>query len=163
MIIASLKKITEMCNGKLNDKSYENIKITGVSTDTRTIEKNNLFVPIVGEHFDGNDYIDKAFEKGASASLLSNFVFKSCNFPLIEVEDTTEAFLLLAENYRKGLSLEAVGITGTNGKTTTKDLIYSIMSTTFRTQKTEKNYNNYIGLSHTVLNLNEDTDRKSTL
>lgn len=157
MIIASLKKITEMCNGKLNDKSYENIKITGVSTDTRTIEKNNLFVPIVGEHFDGNDYIDKAFEKGASASLLSNFVFKSCNFPLIEVEDTTEAFLLLAENYRKGLSLEAVGITGTNGKTTTKDLIYSIMSTTFRTQKTEKNYNNYIGLSHTVLNLNEDT------
>ena len=61
MIIASLKKITEMCNGKLNDKSYENIKITGVSTDTRTIEKNNLFVPIVGEHFDGNDYIDKAF------------------------------------------------------------------------------------------------------
>ena len=70
MIIASLKKITEMYNGKLNDKSYENIKITGVSTDTRTIEKTNLFVTIVGEHFDGNDYIDKAFEKGASAYAL---------------------------------------------------------------------------------------------
>lgn len=159
MIKKSLREIEKMSQGQSLKAEYKDILIEGVSTDTRTIEKNQLFVPLIGEFFNGHKFIEKAIENGAVASLWSKGEpVPDIDFPFILVEDTLLALQQLARNYREKLDIKIVGITGSNGKTSTKDILDALLSTKYKTQKTLGNLNNHIGVPLTILSLGEDTE-----
>jgi UDP-N-acetylmuramoyl-tripeptide--D-alanyl-D-alanine ligase len=159
MIKRKLSKIEKMVDGKLTKDDYIDLEIKGISIDTRTIEKGQLFIPIVGENTDGHKYIQAAVDKGAGASLWNEDVpLPEIDFPFILVKDTTKALQDLASNYNKQVGAKVIGITGSNGKTSTKDIIASILETKYNTHKTSGNYNNEYGLPLTLLSMNEDTE-----
>lgn len=136
-----------------------NLVIQGVSKDTRTIQEGNLYVPLIGESFDGHQFVEDAVSKGAAASLWQNdHEDRPVGVPLILVDDTLQALQQLAKAYRSQLSVRIVGITGSNGKTTTKDMTASVLAATYKVHKTLGNYNNHIGLPLTLLQLEEDTE-----
>ena len=128
--------------------------VTQVSTDSRSIPNRALFVPLVGERFDGHDYLDAALERGAAgcltarkpASLLPDKFY-------IQVSDTLEALKALAAWYRAKFDIPMVQVTGSAGKTTTKEMIAAVLSQRFSTLKTQANFNNAIGTPMTLLNL----------
>ncbi|RSK25652.1 UDP-N-acetylmuramoyl-tripeptide--D-alanyl-D-alanine ligase [Bacillus sp. HMF5848] len=143
---------------KLNSRASANVAFSGVSIDTRTIKPGNLFVPIVGEKFNGHDFIDQAYENGAAAVLWqADQHSRTPDIPLIEVDDTLTALQELAQAYLSELDVTVVGITGSNGKTTTKDMIASLLGTTYKVQKTEGNLNNHLGVPLTLLRLETST------
>lgn len=147
------REIAGVTGGKLlgND-----VTVSGVSTDTRTIEKGMLFVAVRGESFDGNDFIDAAAEKGASAAVSDRENgAESHGIPVILVEDSRKAQLDLAHYHRMKFPLKLVGVTGSVGKTSTKDMVYAVLSAKYNTLKTEGNFNNDIGLPRTLFRLNE--------
>jgi UDP-N-acetylmuramoyl-tripeptide--D-alanyl-D-alanine ligase len=133
--------------------------VTGVSTDSRAVTNLELFVPIVGERFDGHDFVGQVIERGAAACLWQKDrkPYPS-GIPLILVDDTLKALQQLAKKYREKLGVPIVAVTGSNGKTTTKDLIYSVLSSEFCTHKTHGNLNNHIGLPLTLLQMEEGTE-----
>lgn len=161
MIRTSVDRLLQMVNGELI-QGDQSLQIHGVSTDSRADLSGRLFVPIIGERFDAHDFIQQAFENGAAAALwqknrpLPDGL--AANLPLIGVEDTLQALQNLAKSYRQTLSATVIGVTGSNGKTSTKDLITSVLSETFRVQKTQGNLNNHIGLPLMVLQLQADTE-----
>lgn len=128
------------------------VRVKGISTDTRTIEKGDLFVAVRGESFDGNDYIVQAAEKGAAAALCERAA--DCGIAQIIVEDSRAAQLMLSAYHRNNIAPKLVGITGSVGKTSTKDMVYAVLSSAFETLKTEGNFNNDIGLPKTLFRLN---------
>ncbi|MTI69803.1 MAG: UDP-N-acetylmuramoyl-tripeptide--D-alanyl-D-alanine ligase [Firmicutes bacterium] len=159
MIKRTLKEIQSMVNGYgLNNKNK--IKsIKGVSTDTRTIKKDQLFIPIKGEQFNGHNFIKSAESKGACAALwCESEPTPDTDIPLIFVKDTVTAIQTLAKKYREELSMKVIGITGTNGKTSTKDILASILETKYKTYKTQGNLNNHLGVPLTLLSIDEDTE-----
>ena len=160
MIERNLGEIAEMLGGSLCDPNYKDTKISGVSTDSRTIQENNLYIPLVGEVFDGRLFVKECEDKGASAFLIDRDyeIKNNISIPYIRVDDTLKALQDLARSYRKELNVKVIGITGSNGKTTTKDLLYEVLSTKYKTQKTIGNLNNEIGVPKTILSLNEDTE-----
>lgn len=160
MIERNLGQIAEMLGGSLCDPNYKDVKISGVSTDSRTIQENNLYIPLVGEVFDGRLFVKECEDKGASAFLIDRDyeIKNNISIPYIRVDDTLKALQDLARSYRKELDAKVIGITGSNGKTTTKDILYEVLSTKYKTQKTIGNLNNEIGVPKTILSLNEDTD-----
>lgn len=132
------------------------VSVTGVSTDTRTIEKGMLFVAVRGESFDGNDFIDAAAEKGAAAVISDRAEgAESHSVPVILVKDSRAAQLALAHYHRMRFPVKLVGVTGSVGKTSTKDMVYAVLSAKYTTLKTEGNFNNDIGLPRTLFRLNE--------
>lgn len=152
-----LKNIVNAVNGKLLNTLDENIEIKNISTDSRNIGENTLFVPIVGERVDGHNFIKSAFEKGAVCA----FTEKEENItevPLIKVKNTVKALGDLAKYYRKSLDVKVVGVTGSVGKTTTKDMVASVLSQKYNVLKTEGNYNNEIGMPLTVFNMDKNTE-----
>ncbi|MDQ0221276.1 UDP-N-acetylmuramoyl-tripeptide--D-alanyl-D-alanine ligase [Peribacillus cavernae] len=159
MIVRTLKQIHKMAGG-LNDISeHGGIEVHGVSIDSRNISKKNLFVPLNGEQVNGHQYVEMAISQGASASLWQEDVPNPPKgVPLIVVTDTLKALQHLAEGYRNELTIKVVGITGSNGKTTTKDMTAALLETTYRVHKTSGNYNNHIGLPLTILSMTEDTE-----
>ncbi|PLS01387.1 UDP-N-acetylmuramoyl-tripeptide--D-alanyl-D-alanine ligase [Neobacillus cucumis] len=159
MIKRSLKQISEMASAINDITTFADIMIEGVTIDTRKIQAGNLFVPFKGEHADGHQYVEEAIKKGAAASLWQKDVPNPPQgLPILIVEDCLVALQEMARKYRKELSVKVVGITGSNGKTTTKDMTTSLLSTQYKVQKTEGNYNNHLGLPLTVLGLREDTE-----
>lgn len=160
MINRTLEQIAQMCNAKLETKDAS-IRIHGVGTDSRRIAVGQLFVPIVGENFDGHHYVEQALRDGAAAAFWERkreVPAELADAPLLKVKDTLEALQRLASAYRDELYVRVIGITGSNGKTTTKDMVAAVLGTTLRVHKTEGNLNNHIGLPLTVLQLDEDTD-----
>jgi len=157
MIKRVIASIQQMVNGKgIID---ENIDIVGVSTDSRNIQKGNLFIPLVGENFNGHQFVEKAFENGAAASLWSvNEPNPPKDKAIIYVDDTLLALQKLAEEYLREVNPTVIGITGSNGKTTTKDLVASVLSTKYQVHKTKGNFNNHIGLPLTILSMPEETE-----
>ena len=145
----TLKQISDATGGKTTDFG----EVTGISTDTRTINKGDLYIALKGERFDGHDYIDKAFENGAVAVLSE----KECNYPCVLVKDTGKALLDLAAYYRMLFNTAVVGITGSVGKTTTKEMVACVLESKYKTLKTKGNLNNQIGLPLTLFGLTEDT------
>jgi len=129
--------------------------ITGVSTDSRSINAGNLFIPITGERFDGHDFIVQAFERGAAACLTHKEDTPDVDGTVIKVADTLRALGNLAAFYRKRFNIPVVGITGSVGKTSTKDMIAAVLSQQYRVLKTEGNFNNEIGLPLTIFNLDK--------
>ena len=159
MIKRSLKEIQEMCNGNGLKQEYEDLHIEGVSTDSRKIYSDQLFIPLSGENFNGHEFLSKAMENGALAALWNkNEPIDNIDFPFIFVEDTLVALQELAKSYRQQLDVKVIGITGSNGKTSTKDILASLLETQYRTHKTLGNFNNHIGLPLTILNMAEDTE-----
>ncbi|GAA0371813.1 UDP-N-acetylmuramoyl-tripeptide--D-alanyl-D-alanine ligase [Bacillus horti] len=160
MIQRSLLQIQEMLQGSGLLEIQYSFNITGVSIDTRTLKPQNLYVPIKGERFNGHHFLDKAIEQGATATLWSINEPKPNvqDFPVIYVQDTLLALQQLAHEYRKQLKTKVIGITGSNGKTSTKDILAAMLSKKYRTQKTKGNLNNHIGVPLTLLELKEDTE-----
>ena len=131
---------------------------TGVSTDTRTLEKDNIFVALEGEKFDAHDLVNEAFEKGASAAVVNEK--KAGNYSkdkkLIKVKDSLDTLGDMAGYHRNRFEIPVIAVGGSNGKTTTKDMIASILSQRFNTFKTYSNYNNRVGVPLMLFRINEN-------
>lgn len=126
------------------------LKITGFTQDSRNVKKGDMYIPLIGEKQDGHQYIPSAFENGASA-IITDRPIEDSQHTVILVEDTLKALGQMAQYLRTHRPVKVVGITGSVGKTSTKDMIYSVVSTKFKTLKTLGNYNNHIGLPLTIL------------
>lgn len=149
-----LEKITDIVAGTCSDKA--DVCINSVSIDTRTMTKGCVYVAIVGDNFDGHEFIDEAINKGA-AVILSEYELQK-SVPVIRVGSTRKALGDIAEYWRMKFDIPVVGITGSNGKTTVKELCRSILQTTGNVIATEKNNNNDIGVPLTLLQIDSDTD-----
>ena len=139
----------------------EAVTVMGVSTDSRAIKNGNLFIPLVGEQFDGHRFVEAALRNGASAFLWGTgeeVPSELATVPHVLVKDTLVALQNLAKAYRSELALKVVGVTGSNGKTTTKEMIALVLSQRFRTHKSLGNLNNHIGLPQSILNMPDDTE-----
>ncbi|MBS7530287.1 UDP-N-acetylmuramoyl-tripeptide--D-alanyl-D-alanine ligase [Hazenella sp. IB182353] len=161
MIERTARWLARESNGELiADPADRYRMVRGVSTDTRTLQINNVYVPLVGEHFDGHDFVEQAIEKGAAAILWQEHypLPSTCELPIIRVQDTLRALQMIATSYRQELDASIVAITGSNGKTTTKDLTASILERQYRVHKTAGNLNNHIGVPLTLLSMPEDTE-----
>ena len=157
----NINKIVEISDGTLisGDANREPL---GFSQDTRKIRDGYIYIGIKGEHTDGNDYIDKAFENGAIGCIIDKLPSKEIleahrDKVIIYVKNTIEVLQKIAKYKRSLYNIPIVGVTGSVGKTSTKDIIASILSEKFNVLKTEGNYNNNIGLPLTLLNLREHT------
>ena len=130
-----------------------NTLIDKISTDSRTIKRGELFVALRGENFDGHNFVESVAKTGAAGAIVDlNWTGKiPANFTLIRVEDTLRAYQNLAANYRKSLPLKVLAITGSNGKTSTKDFAAAVLAHRFRVTKTQGNFNNHVGLPRTML------------
>jgi UDP-N-acetylmuramoyl-tripeptide--D-alanyl-D-alanine ligase len=128
-------------------------RISRISTDSRTLQRDDLFVALRGENFDGHAFIGKAAERGAAGAIVDKKWKGEAgkNFPVLRVRDTLSAYQKIAAGYRRQLSLKVIAITGSNGKTTTKDFVAAALGHRFRVTKTEGNFNNHIGLPKTIL------------
>ncbi len=147
-------EIIEATKGQLlsGDKDLE---ITGFIQDSRVVENGQMYIPIIGERLDGHEFIEQAFNNGASAIISS----KKVNYPdkvVIYVEDTLIALQDMARYIRETRNIKVIGITGSVGKTSTKDMVYSVISTKYKTLKTLGNYNNEIGLPLTLLRYQDE-------
>jgi len=133
--------------------------VTGVTIDSRKIEKGNLFVPFKGEHTDGHVYVEQALKNGAAVALWQKDVPNPPdNAELLIVDDTLEALQKIASSYLQEVKPKVIGITGSNGKTTTKDITEALLSTKYKVHKTSGNFNNHLGLPLTILGMDEDTE-----
>lgn len=131
---------------------------TGVVTDSRKLIQDCLFIALRGENFDGNQFAETAIEKGAKYALVDRPEIALKNERLILVEDTLQSLQELAKYHRKKIKAKIIGLTGSNGKTTTKELINSVLSKKFNTKATLGNFNNHIGVPLTLLEFDEDTE-----
>lgn len=135
------------------------LKCSGVSIDTRTIQENQLFVALRGENFNGNIYAKKAIESGARFVLVDDEkYYDPNNEAYVLVENSLKTLQLLAMHHRKQFNIPVLAITGTNGKTTTKELIASVLNTQNKVLATKGNLNNHIGVPLTLLELGEEYD-----
>lgn len=130
---------------------------SGVNTDTRTIKEGQLFVALKGENFDGNTFALKALEQGACCAVV-NDTLQADDPRLLKVPDTLKALQELAAYHRSQLTIPVIGLTGTNGKTTTKELIRTVLAAKYRVSATEGNLNNDIGVPLSVLKIGADTE-----
>ncbi|MCI5900032.1 MAG: UDP-N-acetylmuramoyl-tripeptide--D-alanyl-D-alanine ligase [Lachnospiraceae bacterium] len=152
----SLGKITEACggifHGTLEEQAYV---VESITTDSRQAEKGCLFVAIPGERVDGHDFIPSVFEKGALA-VISERELENPAGPYIQVESSLEAVKGIAAYYREQLDIKVVGITGSVGKTSTKEVIASVLAQKYNVLKTLGNFNNELGLPLTVFRLRDE-------
>lgn len=159
MLKATLETIAKIVDGNLITTSMKDRVVEGVSTDTRDIEVNNLFIPLVGGRFDGHNFAFEAIKKGAIATLWDKrHPTPYLDAGVIVVDDTLQAYQKLASSYLKATGAKVIGITGSNGKTGTKDILASILRENFRVHKTAKNFNNDIGLPKTIMEMNLDDE-----
>lgn len=152
----SLQEITAACNGQYyGDETLLHTEVSGVAIDSRKIEKNWLFIPIKGSRVDGHTFISQVMEKGALCTL-SESVLENVSHPYILVDSCEQALKDIAEHYRKSLDIKVVGITGSVGKTSTKEMIASVLEQKYHVLKTAGNFNNEIGLPLTIFNIREE-------
>ena len=133
------------------------LKNRTVSTDSRKIEKACLYFALSGEHFNGNEFAVEALEKGASYAIVDNPSLKEVA-GCIYVKNTLETLQKLGTYHRNYCKATVISLTGSNGKTTTKELIYQVLQTTYKTIATKGNLNNHIGVPLSLLNIKEDTE-----
>ena len=156
-----IKDIISVCNAKLVCGDV-NLECVNFSKDSRTINKGDVYIAIKGEKFDGNDYFEEAFLKGASACILNRIdldnidINKYKNKTILIVEDSIKCLEELATYKRSKYNIEVVAVTGSVGKTSTKDMIASVLSLKYKVLKTVGNNNNHIGLPLTILRLKDE-------
>lgn len=152
----SLREIAQACGGIYHgDPALAGREVENVAIDSRKIKKDGLFIAIRGARADGHSFIPQVMESGALCAL-SEKSLGDVPYPYIQVDSCLQALKSIAEHYRKSLDIKVVGITGSVGKTSTKEMIASILSQKYCVLKTEGNYNNEIGLPLTVFNLREE-------
>lgn len=157
MPCSTLTKLIEVLAAKplnLSDTALES-HFTNITTDTRSLKPGEVFVALRGENFDGHEFVSVALEKGAIAAII-DFQFDSeiKNYqPLLQVKDTLQAYQQIAKWWRKQFTIPVIGVTGSVGKTTTKELIAAVLATQGHVLKTQANYNNEIGVPKTLLEL----------
>ncbi len=147
----NLHKIAEIVAGRVTPEGGKRV-VEGFSTDSRSLKPGELFIPLRGENYDGHDYFLQAVQRGAAACL-SEEVVAGLPVPVIRVPDTLRALGDLAAAVRNSFCGPLVGVTGSSGKTTTKEMLASILALTGEGLKTEGNFNNLIGLPHTLFRL----------
>lgn len=157
MVNFNLNEILRIVGGSLL-KGDPDLNITGICTDSRKIKKGDLFITLKGERFDGHHFLAEAVRAGAAAVLVMEGSGLDLETPVIQVDDTLKAFGAIARAHRQKYQVPVIGITGSNGKTTTKDLVASVLAQKFNTVKTEANFNNEIGLPLTLLEMDENTE-----
>jgi UDP-N-acetylmuramoyl-tripeptide--D-alanyl-D-alanine ligase len=155
----SLAQIAAFADGSVASGNAETL-VSRVSTDSRTLQAGDLFVPLRGENFDGHKFIQQAAERGAVGAMVEESWRGNApeNFGLIRVAHTLVGYQTLAANYRASLPLKVIAITGSNGKTTTKDFVAATLARKFRVTKTEGNFNNHVGLPQTMLAANREDE-----
>lgn len=149
----TLKQAAAWCGGKIDPK-YADVTFFGANNDTRKLRPGELFVVLKGVR-DGHEFIPAAMEKGAAAVLCSHC---EADIPAIVVPDPRRALGEIARKERRRIGMKVVGVTGSVGKSTTKEMIASVLETTFRTSKTLLNHNNDIGMPMSILSMPEDTE-----
>lgn len=151
-MIATLTEAAAAVQGTISG-GPDNIRFNGVSTDTRTLQKGQLYVALSGERFDGHAFLAQAFEKGAAAAIVSK---PAEGYPVILVQDTLAALQRLAAYHRSCYHIPVIAVTGSVGKTTTKDLLAACLEGQYNTLKTQGNLNNEIGVPLTLLRLGDE-------
>ena len=152
----NIDEIISATNAKV--LKYKNIDNITVSTDTRTIQSGQIYLPLKGENFDGEDFITNALDNNAVGYFTTaDYILSNADI-VLQVSDTLRAYLDLAEYYKNKIAPKTVAITGSSGKTTTKEMMYSVLKEKFKTHKTEQNFNNEIGFCKTILSMPVDTE-----
>ncbi len=152
----SLRDITSLLGSV--DMLEDQRSLKGISIDSRNIESGMLFWAIKGDRYDGHDFVQSALDKGACGAVVhQDFQLPNAE-NLIHVEDTLNALHSLANDYRKRLGIPVIAITGTNGKTTTKEMLVSILKTTMKTATSQGNFNNHIGVPLSILTWPDDAE-----
>ena len=152
----TLENIAKACGGTyVGDDALRGSEITGAVIDSRQVEPGYLYIPIRGERVDGHRFIPDVFEKGALA-VLSEEPLENPAGPYIQVASSEQALKDIAEFYRSTLGIKIIGITGSVGKTSTKEMISAVLSQKYNVLKTEGNFNNEIGLPLTILRIRRE-------
>jgi len=148
----SISQIVDFAGARL-EQGDGNASVERVSTDSRTLKKGELFVALHGQNFDGHKFVEDVAKSGGAGSIVDlNWREKVlAQFAIIRAADTLLAYQNLAANYRKSLPINVLAITGSNGKTSTKDFAASVLGRKFRVTKTQGNFNNHVGLPRTIL------------
>ena len=152
MGVITLQQAAQWCGGRIDPK-YKDVTFFGANNDTRKLEKGQLFIALQGAR-DGHDFIPAALEKGAAAVLCTRC---EGDYPAIVVDDTRLALGDIARGERERIGMKVVGITGSVGKSTTKEMTAAVLQTTYRVGKTPVNHNNDIGMPMAILAMEEDT------
>src|SRR6266581_3131381 len=142
----SIFQIAQFAGASVSDGDG-NVSVNRINTDSRTLKPGELFVALRGENFDGHKFVERVGQAGAAGAIVESAWNGKIpkNFALIRTNDTLRAYQELAANYRKSLTLNVVAITGSNGKTSTKDFTAGVGARRFRVTKTEGNFNNHVG------------------
>ncbi|MGL5509286.1 MAG: UDP-N-acetylmuramoyl-tripeptide--D-alanyl-D-alanine ligase, partial [Microcoleaceae cyanobacterium] len=138
---------------------YNNIPDSHVSTDTRTLKPGDIFLALRGENFDGHQFLDRAIAQGAKLAIVDRQFQPSgelTSIPILQVENTLTAYQAIAHWWRQQLQIPIIAITGSVGKTTTKELIAAVLGIDGAVLKTQANYNNEIGVPKTILEINPE-------
>jgi len=172
MNLLNLRKLAQILavdlpDGLLSDESFSaeqlDQPLSQISTDSRTIEPGALFVALRGERFDGHEFLNQVQQQGALAAIVDRQVGEKNAgqphyLPMLQVEDTLQAYQLIGQWWRKQFQLPVIAVTGSVGKTTTKELIAALLATQGHVLKTQANYNNEIGVPKTLLELRPEHD-----
>lgn len=149
--------LAQVTGGELRQR--KSIAVTGFSIDSRTLKPGELFIALRGERTDGHLFLEEAFRRGASGALVSSDVKLEQDFyNIIRVDDTKVALQAIARAYRRGFEIPIIGITGSSGKTTTKELLFAILAKRFAVHRSPGNYNTEYGLPLAILGMSPDTD-----
>jgi len=148
----TLQQAAQWCGGRIDPK-YKDVTFLGANNDTRKLEKGQLFIALAGQR-DGHAFVPAALEKGAAAVLCTHC---DGDYPAIIVDDTRKALGDIARGERDRIGMKVVGVTGSVGKSTTKEMIAAVLQTAYRVEKTPANHNNDIGMPMAILSMNEDT------
>jgi len=153
-----VKDLLKICKAELICGNSD-LLLDNFSKDTRTLKENDIYVGIIGENINGNNYYEEAFDKGAKCCILDKNtninINKYKDKTIIKVDNTIECLQLLAKYKRSLYDIPVIAITGSVGKTSTKDIVYEVVNKKYKTLKTEGNLNNHIGLPLTILNLKD--------
>lgn len=143
-------------SGASCDVKFRDRMVKGVSTDSRTLKKGEFFVAIEGDRFNGTDYLDDVCAKAAGALVPANCRWKSKKFPLLYCDDTVQAMGRVARDWRRKFQVPMIAVTGSTGKSTTKEWIAHLLAADRSVLKSPASYNNAIGLPLTLLKLSEE-------
>lgn len=154
----TMTEVAQAVNAVNKERQWADLEITGIEFDSRLIKEGNLFVPLSGTN-DGHSFIDGAIKKGAIAAFWQADKEAPADFPVIKVLDTLKAMQDLAVYFLNKIQPTVIGITGSNGKTTTKDMTEAVLAQKYHTYKTQGNYNNNIGLPYTILHMPDTTEK----
>ncbi len=154
----TLEEIAVACDGEfVGDSNLKNTAITSVERDSRMIKDGSLFLAIKGERVDGHNYVLQCFDKGAVCAIVEKPI-EGATKPYILVDSTLVAVKKIAKAYRKKFDIPIIGVSGSVGKTSTKEMLYAVVSQKYKTHKTLGNLNNELGVPLTILAMDEDTE-----